>query len=134
MIELVADSNVLFGYFWKNSVNRHLILNVEIKSYSPNFALKEISKYKEEIINKARISKKEFEELFEELKSEVEFVEEKYYLDYLKNANNILDINDIEFVALAMKLKLPIWSNDKELKIQNLAPVLNTEELISILF
>ena len=57
-MKLVIDSNVLFSFFWENSVSRELLLNAEIGFYSPEFALEEVNKYQEEIIRKAKITKK----------------------------------------------------------------------------
>ena len=46
---------------------------------------------------------------------------------------NIQDKDDVDFIALALKLNLPIWSNDKDLKKQTLAKVYTTKEVISLL-
>jgi len=39
------------------------------------------------------------------------------------------DPNDLMYFALALKLKCPIWSNDKELKKQNEVIIYSTEDL-----
>lgn len=45
----------------------------------------------------------------------------------------IPDKDDVDFVALALKLNLPLWSNDSRLKEQSLVKVLSTRELVEIL-
>lgn len=42
------------------------------------------------------------------------------------------DKNDIAYFALALKLKCPIWTNDKKLKDQDEIKVYSTSELIEI--
>ena len=39
--------------------------------------------------------------------------------------------NDIDFLALAMKLKLALWSNDSLLKKQNKVEVFSTMDLLN---
>jgi predicted nucleic acid-binding protein len=44
-----------------------------------------------------------------------------------------IDINDSPFIALAMLLNCPIWSNDAHFKRQNVIKSYTTKELIDIL-
>jgi len=53
---------------------------------------------------------------------------------FIDEAMNICpDENDIQYFALALKLNIPIWSNDKKLKEQNKVKVYSTEELKELL-
>jgi predicted nucleic acid-binding protein len=50
--------------------------------------------------------------------------------EYLEMAEKISpDPDDFMYFALALKLKCPIWSNDKELKKQNKVIIYSTEDL-----
>jgi len=40
------------------------------------------------------------------------------------------DIKDVQYLALAEKYGIPIWSNDKRLKNQSVVKVFSTEEII----
>ena len=53
---------------------------------------------------------------------------------FLKIAINISpDIKDVPYLALALKLNIPIWSNDKELKEkQKHVRVYSTPELLNL--
>ena len=42
-------------------------------------------------------------------------------------------LNDIDFIALALKLKVPLWTNDKLIKKVKDINILNTKELIEIM-
>ncbi len=44
-----------------------------------------------------------------------------------------IDIDDSLFLALAMSLNCPIWSNDKHFKRQSFVKAFTTQELISSL-
>ena len=112
---LVADSNVLFTFFWGGSVFRKLSLKQDLRLFSPELALSEIAKYLSEIIDKTGISKEEFCKLRKELIIRVNFVPFE------------------DFFALALKLNCPLWSNDALLKKQSKVTVFTTKELIHII-
>jgi len=132
-MKLVADSNVLFTYFWKNSIARELFLNQDLELFSPQYSLNEIKKYSNEIIKKAKISKKEFTAALMELKTLVAFASLSEYSSFLKKAAELSpDKNDVDFVALSLKLNCAVWSNDKELAKGKGFKVLNTREIIEL--
>ncbi len=133
-MKLVVDTNVLFTFFWKNSVGRDLLLDSHLTSLSPLFALTEVDKYKKEIIRKARLDEGTYESELAELKIAVSFIALKEYSSSLSIlAKHCPDSNDIDFLSLAHALKLPLWSNDERLKEQDVVIVLNTKEVIGIL-
>jgi predicted nucleic acid-binding protein len=69
-----------------------------------------------------------------ELANIVDFIIIPEYYDYLKKVNIEDDImHDIEFLALALRFKCSLWSNDKRLKKQTQVVVLTTNELIKII-
>ncbi|MGC9200887.1 MAG: PIN domain-containing protein [Candidatus Aenigmatarchaeota archaeon] len=43
------------------------------------------------------------------------------------------DVNDIQYFSLALKMNVPIWSNDKKLKQQSKVKVFSTKDLIEFL-
>ena len=142
-MRFVADSNILFTFFWKNSVFNKLSEKQELNLYSPEYALEEISKYAYDIMQKAKITKNEFKNKREELTRIIQFVSLNEYSELLKKMHDIIKnlpqdeydelTKDIDFLALALKLNCPIWSNDKLLKKQNFINVLSTKEIISLI-
>ena len=132
-MELVVDTNVMFSFFWKGSMVKKLLMDQDVLLFAPEFALEEINKYEKEIIRKAKITKKEFNFLREELAIAIEFIPLKDYNNYLKKSLDFSpDENDVDFFALALKLKIPLWSNDKLLKKQNIVRVLETKDVLKI--
>ena len=142
-MRFVADSNILFTFFWKNSVFNKLSEKQELNLYSPEYALEEISKYAYDIMQKAKITKNEFKNKREKLTRIIQFVSLNEYSELLKKMHDIIKnlpqdeydelTKDIDFLALALKLNCPIWSNDKLLKKQNFINVLSTKEIISLI-
>ena len=132
ILSLVIDTNILITYFWKNSSARKLVSTKNLVLFSPEYALEEINKHSNRIIKEARITKKEFSDIREEIALEVNFIPLQEYKNYLKTAVKVKDAADVDFIALALKFKIPIWSNDKQLKEQNLVRVFTTEEIIKL--
>ncbi len=134
-MELVVDTNILFSYFWKESFTRKVILCQGIRLYAPEYALEEINKYKTEIIKKTKITEKEFNDAKKDIALSVSFIPVEEYSAFLKDALDISkDENDIDFFALCLKLKLPMWSNDVEMKQQRNVAVFSTKEMFGRFF
>ena len=144
MIRLVVDSNSLFTFFWKNSVFNELCNQNLLELYSPEYSLEEIKKYSSEIIRKAKITEKEFNSLRNSLTAKIKFIplanyslffgKIKHLIKKLPEAERLDLMKDIDFLALSLKLNIPLWSNDKLLKRQQAVEILTTEEIIKIIF
>lgn len=130
-MKLIVDSNVLFTYFWEDSLIKKLLMKINLELFSPEFALEEINKYKEEIIRKTKISQEEFKRIRTDIAIAVEFIPIEEYKAYFNEALKISpDKNDADFFALALKFKIPIWSNDSLLKKQNKIKIFSTQDLL----
>ncbi|MEK6869158.1 MAG: PIN domain-containing protein [Nanoarchaeota archaeon] len=131
-MELVVDTNILYTYFWEKSLARRFLMKMYLKLFSPEFALEEINSNEADILKKTGLSKKEFNDARSNLAIAVEFVPLEEYEKFLKPALKFSpDPNDVDFLALAMKLKLPLWSNDSGLKKQSKVEILSTLDLLS---
>ncbi len=118
---LIVDSNILFSYFLLSDRVRRLIESEDVVVYSPDWALYEINKYFGDVIvkkaEKKGISREELELLIMEAMEKIIVVPKAVYMDKFDIAYNIaknFDVKDTPFVALALKLKIPIWTNDKD--------------------
>ncbi len=134
-MRLVVDTNILFSFFKRDSLTRELVSRFEIlELFTPSFCIEEILKWKETICRKCGISERSFEEILDELKVFIKVVPLSEYSEFLKKAKEICpDPDDVDFFALALKLKCPIWSNDFKLKKQPKVEILSTKELIEFL-
>lgn len=129
----MINANVIFSIASPASKTRELIEMVPLGLYSPAFALEEIRKYKAEIVAKAKIDN--FGSFLALLKERIHFVELEEYLDELKECSDLIeDQKDVEYIALARKKGLPLWSNDAALKKQQVVHVISTKDLLEVLF
>lgn len=134
-MRIAVDTNILFSFFWEQSLTKKLLISSGFELISPEIALKELERYSSEIINKLKINKKDFYNKLEKLKLIVKFIKKEEYSKFLPQAEKISpDKDDAEFLALCMKYSCFLWSNDSALKQQNKIKVLSTEEIIEIMF
>jgi|SRR3989338_2497049 len=133
-MKIVVDTNILFSFFWKNSLTKKLILNSSLELYSPIYVIEEILKYKSEIIKKTNINNDSFDHYLNELKDSIQLIKRIDYSDFLVDAMLLSpDEKDADFFALCLKNSCPIWSNDLTLKKQEKIKVLTTKEIILLL-
>ncbi|MEK6939261.1 MAG: PIN domain-containing protein [Nanoarchaeota archaeon] len=132
-MELVVDANVFFSALMRNSHTRHFLLLGGHTLYTSEFVLEEIMKYIDEICEKTLLSREEIVSLLNEiiLLANIRIIPVSEYKAYVKAAQEICpDSNDVHYFALALKLKFPIWSNDKKLKDQEKVKVYASHELV----
>ncbi len=115
-MRLVVDSNVVFTIIIAGNKSKafRIIKDYDLTLYFPEDGLLEFKKHKD----KLKKYSKEFE-----LKSFLAFslihvIPSEIYEDKIPEAYNIakqFDEKDSPFIALALKLNIPIWTNDKKL-------------------
>jgi predicted nucleic acid-binding protein len=121
----------MFSFFWKNSVTRRMLMDQGLDLFAPEFALEEINKYKNEILQKTNLTEQEFISLRKELAIAICFISVEEYKQFFKQAIVASpDENDIDFFALALKMDCSLWSNDKNLKQQDKVKILNTKQVL----
>ena len=131
-MDFVVDANIIFAALIKGNLNYKLFFLKNLYLYSPEFILIEIEKHKELIIEKSEHD--DFEEVLKVLKRRVTLVSLKDLKEYLKEAESISpDEADVSYLALALKLTIPILSNDKDLKKQNKIKVYSTQDILNLL-
>lgn len=131
-MKIVVDANILFSLINPQSFTSRLIENRELELFSPEYALDELSKHKEEIISKTKIPS--FKEAVIRLKKIVTFIKIEDFSKNIPQVQHLItDEKDIIYLALAQHLNLPIWSNDTDLKEQSIVPVFTTSEIIELM-
>lgn len=129
-MDFVIDANILFAALIKDSDSIELIFNENMHLFAPEFLFEEFNKHKEEILNKTKRNTQEFNEILEILKMIITIVPKEEFYSLMKEADIISpDKDDVAYFALALNLKIPIWSNDKKLKSQKRIQILNTQEI-----
>lgn len=136
-MQLVVDSNVLLAALIKSGFTRNLLLDSRLNLTSPEHLLFETLKHikeDKEVRSKILLNDSELEELFSYLMQRIEIKPEESYSFFIEEALKIVPhAKDAPFIALALSLNCPLWSNEKALKKQSKAKVLSTEEIIKFL-
>jgi len=133
-LKVVADTNELFSFFNRKSLARDLSLSEALDVYSPVYALEELEKHKEKILQVFSLSIEQYRLILRLLHTVVVFVELDEYKEHLKEAGKISpDPDDVDFFALALKLSCPLWSEDRRLAGQGKVRVIATNELKRLL-
>ena len=133
---MVADTNILFSFFKRSSTARRIISGPEyFELYTPDFSITELKKHRGDICKKSLITPKEFAELLGDMISLfVNVVPLSEYSGFLSKAVAISpDKDDVDFFALALKLRCLIWSNELKLKNQPAIKVMKTAEIVNLL-
>lgn len=134
-MKIVVDTNVLFSFFWQNSLTRKLLITSNFELISPEIASNEIKKYTDEICTRLNITKQNFTEQFKKLKENIKFIERGEYSEFMKEVETFSpDKTDAEFFALCLKYSCFLWSNDSVLKKQDRIKVFSTKEIIEMIF
>ncbi len=132
-MDLIIDANILFAALIKEGKTIELLFNEDTHLFAPEFLLVEFTNHKEEILKKTKRTEEEFNDILEILKNIIAIIPKEEFEEFLKEAETISqDKNDVQYIALALKLRLPIWSNDKDLKQQNKIIIYHTHDLIKI--
>lgn len=130
-MKLVLDNNIFFSLMKPFSVNSYLFSSLRAEFFAPEFIKSELKKHKEECLFKSKLSEHEFEIRKNEVEENIKFFKSLEYKDFLEiSLTALTDPDDVDFLALALKLSLSIWSNDPHLKQQSKVKVYSTSELL----
>ena len=135
-MKVIIDTNRIIAALVKNGISREIILLGNIEFISPEFTIKEVRKYKEEILKKSKLNRNEFYQFFKIILSKITIVPKEEYANFIKEADEIIgsiDKGDVPFVALALTIPNDgIWTDDKDFDRQNRIRIWKTIDLIKI--
>lgn len=133
----VIDTNIIFSALVKEGRTRELLIDFPFDLYAPEITISEIRKYKEIILQKSKLTKDEFETLFDFIIDNITIVKKEDYGEYMNEANKIIghiDTGDSPFIALALSMHHDgIWSDDRHFKQQEKIKIWKTEDILNII-
>jgi len=135
-MEVVVDTNVIISALLRDGLTRRILLLDPFEMYTVPFAKQEIEKHKGELLRKSGLDEDSFGYLLDLIFAKINVVDREVLEPFKKRAIEILkdiDPADAPFLALAMALNCPIWSNDKDLKRQKVVKVYTTQEILNLL-
>ena len=136
-MELVLDANVLVAAFLKSATTRELLLDERLICYAPEYSVAETEKVLEAPRLRqrlGRLSTVQVKTILAQLMGAVRIVPDVEYRSYLIRAQQFAPHDeDAPYLALAMRLRIPLWSNDVALKTQPVVTIYTTHELLELL-
>ena len=131
-MDLVVDSNILFAALLKESGTSDILFKHTL--YAPEFIFEEFRKYKDYLKGKTKRTEEDFNGLFDLFERNVILIPKEEIEPFIEKAKKISqDEKDVVYLALALKLRCALWSNDRDLKEKhNAVQVYSTEELIKM--
>lgn len=136
-MELIVDANILVASFLKDAKTRELLVDVRLTLFAPEYLLSETSKKLKKsspLRKRIHVSDEVLEELVRMLTQKIQFVPLQSYQPHVQEASSLAPHEeDTPYLALALLLDLPIWSNDRGLKDQTRIKIYSTHELIEAL-
>lgn len=134
-MDFVVDANIIFAALIKKGITADLLCRETFHLYAPEFLLEEFEDYKELLKDKTERTEEEFLALLSIIKRRIIFVPKEEIMPLIETSKRFSpDPKDITYIALALMLNIPLWSNDKALKNkQNNVKVYNTQDLLFIL-
>lgn len=133
-MNIVVDANMVIATLVKDGKTTEAFVNSRLSLYAPEFILEELLKYGEEIAAKTHRSLESLSLMISEILSLVQIVPRSEIEPFLDKARSISpDPKDDVYLALALKLACPLWSNDTRLKEQKEIQIYSTDELLRVL-
>lgn len=132
MKSLVVDTNRVIAALVKDSLSRMLLCSTLVTFYTMGFSKQEIMKHKEELLQKTALSESAFDALLARLYSKLRLIPDTIIQPYLQEAEQIMQIidpDDVQFIAAALAMNSGIWSDDKHFQKQHRIKVWTTEAL-----
>lgn len=133
-MELIIDADILMSALIStNGRTFDLIFNDRVRLYAPEFLLEEVEEHRAEILEKSGLDKSQFDLFLSIISSKIDFIPKDDFEEFRdKSSLTTPDPDDAEYLALAMKRRCAIWSNDKKLKQQIAIKIYSTEDLINL--
>ncbi len=119
MLTLVVDTNIVFSAIIKPGRIREILFRSSLDLYAPEELALELEILEPKILRYTKLSPAEVRMVRETILSHiVNTVSRKDYVESAKKAYTLLkdvDPKDTPFVALAMRLGVPLWTGDKRI-------------------
>lgn len=133
-MNFVVDANIIIATLVKDGKTTEAFINPLLSLYAPEFILEELLKYAEEISVKTHRSLESLSLMISEILSLVQIVQRDEIEPFIDKVRSISpDPKDDVYLALALKLACPLWSNDAKLKEQKAVKVYSTEDILRML-
>lgn len=135
-MQLVVDTNIIISALLKNAITRELLWKENFEFFAPEHIKVELEKLVKipNFRKRLYIGDTELGDLIDLIFKNIRVLPENIYNPFNKKARFLVQHpHDIPFIALALALRIPLWSNDNELREQSSVMVYSTKELLEII-
>jgi len=134
MEKMVVDTNAVAAALVREGTSRQILLLSGISFFAPDFLREELEEHKAVFIAKSGLSEEDFEKVMNVVLANIVQIPASSYLAFKRKALELTpDHDDWPFLALALCLSCPIWSNDKGMRGQKEVEIHSTGELVELL-
>jgi predicted nucleic acid-binding protein len=135
-MKIIVDTSRIIAALIKNSYSRTILLSDKLEFLTINLTKSEIGDHSSEILEKARISKEEFDDILSLVLRHIQIVSDlaiESKLDEARDIMQAIDPDDVMFVAAALAVENEgIWSDDNNFHPQKKIRIFNTVELFEV--
>lgn len=142
-MKIVIDTNIIFSVLLNSNNTIGDILfnsNKEFTFYSCNYMRFEIQQHWDKLLKISKLTDEQLLTAYTRVLSQIQFINEEIIPTEIwlaaEKITSDVDIDDIDFVALARFLKASLWTGDKVLynglKKNGFKRILNTSEILAI--
>jgi predicted nucleic acid-binding protein len=132
-VRLVLDANVLFAALIKDGHTRHVLLNGNLELFAPRLPFEEVRMHSGTLAKRSGMERDEIDALCRDILkgARIGVIPDKDVDANLGRSRGVCpDPDDAAYLAAAMAVGCPMWSNDEALKAQDAVEVLTTEEVM----
>lgn len=130
-MDLVVDASVRFSAAIKDSATAELLLRDDLPLHAPEYLFDEFEKYRETLLERTHRSGHDFDRFVVILKGRISLASRDTFAAHEAQTRDISpDPGDVPYLALALSLDAPLWSDDEALQQQADVVVLRTADLI----
>lgn len=118
---LISDTNIIYSAILTPTgiICKIILSKKKFKIIAPSFLKLEVKKHTKKLLEFTGLSEKQLNAILKELYTNIEFVDTaeipKSYTQKAYELVKDVDINDLEFVELALYKKCTLWTSDKVL-------------------
>ncbi len=132
-MELVVDANVLLSCLLKEGTTRALLLDQRLHLFAPEYLISETSRHLCEdasLRKRIHLSNDELNILLSIFTQRIKTISADAYRPLMRQAIILAaHEEDAHYLALALLLRIPVWTNDQGFKKQGRVEIYTTTEL-----
>ena len=131
-MRLVVDANILFAALLREGDTAELLIYSDLALFAPETLFREFEKYEHMLEARSTHIQPTFQEVLKLIRKRVAIIE--VLPEYFRAAEQFSpDLKDSAYLALALQLNIPLWTNDKVLQRQQRGQIYATAELLNFL-